>query len=146
MVDGLDTGCLLKVAKADAGSKVWFKLRSTLGERKVEDVKLNAGKTSGYKLFYLEDSKRYQANFTGTVSYDGALYCGWPFKVHDPSAKTTFEEKYEQKPGFYWRNIRDRVLPKTPRLRDGTITLRSVVPVGEGKSETIFTYYDPDSY
>ena len=145
MVDGLDTGCLLKVAKADAGSKVWFKLRSTLGERSREEVKLNEGETSGYKLFYLEDSKRYQANFTGTVSYDGVTYCGWPVSMYDPSAKIYFEERYEQKPGFYWQNFRDRFLPNTPRLRDGTITLRSDVPVGQGKFVTIFTYYDPYS-
>lgn len=129
MYDSDGTGCLLKVANADAGSEIAFNLVSTLGERGQATLKLKAGASFGHKSFYLPHSRKTQANMTGTARYTNVPNCSWPVKTSDPSAHTIFVCK-EFPP---W----NRAIAEKHQ---------TTVPVGDGKILTFYYYYRPWIY
>ena len=119
-------GCLAKVAKADPGSEVWFKLQSATGEWIRSYVKLEKNATYGHKLFYLQEfsrSRRIMPSFTGKVVYKEEFDCSWPVLATDPSAETTKMGRVSLVGQALW-----------------AILIRIKVPVGNGQFVTIDSY------
>lgn len=116
------TGCLAKVAKADPGSEVWFRLQTARGEWIRSYVKLEKNATYGHTFFYLEDSQEYQAHLLGTVVYKEEFDCVWPVLTADPSAETY--------------PIDRRSAGRKMRI------YRSKVPVGNGQFVTIDMFHN----
>lgn len=125
-------GCLAKVAKADPGSDVWFKVQSATGEWIRSFVKLEKNATYGHKFLYLEDSsisRRIQPSFTGKVVYKEEFDCSWPVLSTDPSAETTDMGWHLLYGQLYMGNM-----------------FRTRVPVGNGQFVTIDSYKKVDFY
>lgn len=121
------TGCLAKVAKADPGSEVWFKLQFTSGAWIRSYVKLEKNATYGHSFFYLEESlftkKTIPSLTTGKAVYKEEFDCSWPVLSTDPSTETTYM---------------GRVF-----VRGTSVTAaqyQTKVPVGNGKFVTIDRY------
>lgn len=122
------TGCLLKVAKAEAGSDLQFKLTSTNGERTEPILELQDGSTLGHRFVFLQNQEEYYANLTGTVEYKNAPWCSWPVQTQDPSVQVVFL---------------GNIYPKT---RDGEAVprYRVLVPMGNGETMSLFREDNPE--
>lgn len=106
-------------------------MASTAHERFLQVLQLEKDAASGHRLAYLPDSKNYQANFTGTVTYMGSesADCSWPVSLYDRSAKATLMKEFRPRGTT---NISRRY--------------QYEVPVGGGKVVTITTLYYPWIY
>ena len=124
-MDDERTGCLLKVAKAEAGSSLVFKLDSQAGERVVSTAQLGKDKTMWHELYYLPNSEISLSKLPGTVQYQGAPECTWPLSAEDPSVKKVFVSIYFT------------ITHTSPRRRYDW-----VVPVGDGQTVTLHTPLD----
>ena len=78
-----DTGCYLRVASAEPGASLLFRLRSEAGEEAHVEMQLQDGHSHGGQFFVLKDSELYQANLTGTVEYRGDRFTHWNVPAWD---------------------------------------------------------------
>ena len=102
-----DTGCYLKVACAEPGASLLFRLRSTAGEEAHVGMQLQAGSSNGGQYFVLKDSELYQANLTGTVEYRGDRSTHWDVPAWDPTSTHFFTfHGPRDVDGFLWDGYR----------------------------------------
>lgn len=99
-----ETGCFLKVSAADPGSDVRFRLTSTAGEHLETVLHVPSGDPSTGMYLPLPHSIRFQANFTGTVEYDGKPSRSWTVTNWDPESKTRFVHERDL-PGEVLRKV-----------------------------------------
>ena len=120
--DDFHQGCLLKVASAEPGASMVYRLESTMGENVTAVVRLAPQATVGGYIYNTRRARTRPLAFQGTVEYEGYPNRTWPVGGDDPTAVRT-PYVLERKP--FGKLLNRQYLYKVRMDGDKVVTIRT---------------------